>query len=435
MLETAQISAESTARNSNTSPIQIRLPKRHMRSNTHQGSTFSSQRFTPLSEHHSGVGNGTSKKVRFNHHHNHSHNNHIPDYQSNLRNEISIDYSSSSSQQQEKENEENKMVIKSNNSATPSPPSIAITIAPPSPAMIKSQPPVPPRLGLPKSTPIIGHYAVIKVIGNGSFSEVKLAIDLKTCDKVALKMIPTKGIEDNDRIKASALREVELLKFMNHPNVVHLHDTIDTSTHLCLVMEYVAGGELFDYVSDYYEQTSETDAKRIFLQLVNVVAYLHDNNIVHRDLKLENILLTERGPSLTGPIIKLTDFGLARTIDPSSPILTTRCGSEEYAAPELLLSGAYDGRQTDIWSLGIILYVLLVGYLPFDLEPGQRRRFISKIAQADYEFPKSEKETGRRSTISAEAKDLVKIILQSNPKKRATLDQIRQHPWLEGVVV
>ncbi|CAG8489662.1 13483_t:CDS:2 [Ambispora leptoticha] len=499
MLETAQMSIESPVRNSplNTPPIQARPPKRHMRSNTHQGLT-SSQRFTPLSDHHPGVANGINSNANVG--------------ISVSSSPTAIDLSRPSlytrrlsspdaiEKREGRGNEENNMPIESHNLTAPL---IDITVVPPTPTMIKPQPPrltttfpandkstivnhnqitnnqnnnksknqpllrkesldglatLPSpdvsnleyannknqatltfyieqqqlaKLGLPKSTQIIGHYAVIKPIGKGSFSEVKLAIDLKSGEKFALKMIPTEGIETDDRIKSSVSREVELLKLMDHPNIVRLHDTVDTPTHLCLVMEYVLGGELFDHVCKNYEQTTETDAKRIFLQLVDVVAYLHGNNIIHRDLKLENILLTELYPSPTGPIIKLTDFGLARFIDPSSPILTTRCGSEEYAAPELLINGKYDGRQTDIWSLGIILYVLLVGYLPFDLEPGQtKRQFYYKIAQANYKFPKPEKESGRRATISEEAKDLVKMILQSNPKRRATLDQIKQHRWL-----
>ncbi|KAG9297120.1 hypothetical protein G9A89_019401 [Geosiphon pyriformis] len=292
------------------------------------------------------------------------------------------------------------------------------------------------NLGLEETSENISHYLIIKTIGKGSFSEVKLALDLNTNERVAIKMISIKGIQDSERLKTCVSREVELLKFMDHPNIVRLIDTVDTPTHLCLVVEYISGGELFDYVNDHFEETTEDDAKPIFLQLLDVVAYLHDNNIVHRDLKPENILLTERQPCSTRPIIKLTDFGLAKFIDPQSPNLTTRCGSEEYAAPEIILGRPYDGRKTDIWALGIILYALLSGSLPFNMEVGQKRRhFFSKIVQANYEFPDPRHETGRRSKISQEGKDLVRMILQVNPKKRATLNQIREHPWLAGVVI
>ena len=213
-------------------------------------------------------------------------------------------------------------------------------------------------------------------------------------------------------------------------------DTVETPTHLCLVLEYVSGGELFDYVNDHFENSTEEESKYIFLQLVKILEYLHENGIVHRDLKLENILIVSSDQSPNGSIIKLTDFGLAKFIDKSSPTLTTRCGSEEYAAPELISGKPYDGRKTDIWSLGVILYTLLVGYLPFNLEAGQsRRQFFSKIIRADFTFPNSEKETGRRSKISSEAKILVKKILQSNPQKRHSLEEIRSHPWLKGVTV
>ncbi|RIA92619.1 kinase-like domain-containing protein [Glomus cerebriforme] len=288
------------------------------------------------------------------------------------------------------------------------------------------------KFGLTQDTELIGHYAILKTIGAGAFSEVKLSIDLNGCKKVAVKMIAMKGIEDSERLKASVLREVEILKYIDHPNIVRLLDTVEISTHLCLVLEYIPGGELFDYVNDYFEESNEEESKRIFLQLVNILEYLHENNIVHRDLKLENILIDSFNPL----VIKLTDFGLAKFIDKSSPILTTRCGSEEYAAPELISGKPYDGRKTDLWSLGIILYALLVGYLPFNLEPGQlRRQFFSKIIRADFTFPNSEKETGRKSTISNEAKDLVKKILQNNPQKRLSLAGIKNHAWLKSVII
>ncbi|CAI2165467.1 2684_t:CDS:2 [Funneliformis geosporum] len=292
------------------------------------------------------------------------------------------------------------------------------------------------KLGLSKGAELISHYVILKKIGKGSFSTVKLAIDLNTCKKVAIKMIEIKGIQDSERLKASVSREVELLKYINHPNIVGLLDTIDTPTHLCLVLEYVPGGELFDYVNENYENSTEEESKHIFLQLVNIIEYLHENNIVHRDLKLENILIDSSSPD-EPIIIKLTDFGLAKFINKSSPILTTRCGSEEYAAPELISGNPYDGRKTDIWSLGIILYALLVGYLPFNLEPGQsRRQFFSKIIRADFTFPDSQNETdSRRSRISDEAKNLVNRILQNNPQRRPTLSEIKNHPWLSDVTI
>ncbi|RHZ88048.1 hypothetical protein Glove_26g154 [Diversispora epigaea] len=304
---------------------------------------------------------------------------------------------------------------------------------------------------------MIGQYAVLKTIGSGAFSEVKLAVNLNTGEKVAIKMISTKGIQDSDRLKTGVWREVELLKFIEHPNIVNLIDTIETPKHLCLILEYIPGGELFDFVNDHFDKLTEDIAKDIFLQLVNIITYLHDVNIVHRDLKLENILLQfpcpssnpssppsnsssdslspsspqlSNSPSLSNswkPIIKLTDFGLAKFLEKNSPLSTTRCGSEEYAAPELIQVQPYDGRKTDIWSLGIILYALLMGYLPFNQERGQsRKQFLSKIVRADFSFPKSSK-------VSEEAKDLVKKILASVPSKRLNLDEIKKHPWLNSV--
>ncbi|CAG8496120.1 14107_t:CDS:2 [Cetraspora pellucida] len=286
------------------------------------------------------------------------------------------------------------------------------------------------KLGLPNYTELIGHYAVLKLIGTGSFSEVKLAIDLKNCREVAIKMISLKEMQENECLKTGVSREIKILEYINHPNIVSLLDTVETPKHLCLVLEYVPGGELFDYVNDHYEKITEDEVKQIFYELVNTVSYLHESNIVHRDLKLENILLESSGPSPNKKCIKLTDFGLARFINPKAPLLTTRCGSEEYAAPELISASSYDGRKTDIWSLGIILYALLVGYLPFNQEVGKtRKQFFSKIIKADFKFPES-KTADKRGTISEDAKDLVKKILQNIPERRPSLEEIKNHPWL-----
>ncbi|CAG8779251.1 2862_t:CDS:2 [Gigaspora margarita] len=291
------------------------------------------------------------------------------------------------------------------------------------------------KLGLQNYSELIGHYAVLKLIGTGSFSEVKLAIDLENCREVAIKMISLKEMQDNECLKTGVSREIQILEYINHPNIVSLLDTIETPTHLCLVLEYIPGGELFDYVNDYYEKITEDEVKQIFYELVNTVSYLHESNIIHRDLKLENILLESSESSPNKKRIKLTDFGLARFIDPKSPLLTTRCGSEEYAAPELISASSYDGRKTDIWSLGIILYALLVGYLPFNQEAGQtRKQFFIKIIKADFKFPKPNP-VDKRGNISEDAKDLIKKILQTMPERRPSLEAIKNHPWLSSLNV
>ncbi|CAG8603971.1 27393_t:CDS:2 [Dentiscutata erythropus] len=289
------------------------------------------------------------------------------------------------------------------------------------------------KLGLQNYSELIGHYAVLKLIGTGSFSEVKLAIDLENCREVAIKMISLKEMQDNECLKTGVSREIKILEYINHPNIVSLLDTVETPTHLCLILEYVPGGELFDYVNEYYEKITEEEAKQIFYELVNIVSYLHESNIVHRDLKLENILLESSESSSNKKHIKLTDFGLARFINPKSPLLTTRCGSEEYAAPELISASSYDGRKTDIWSLGIILYALLVGYLPFNQEAGQtRKQFFIKIIKADFKFP-NPNTADKRGSISEDAKDLVKKILHTMPERRPSLEEIKNHPWLSSL--
>ncbi|KAI8882183.1 Pkinase-domain-containing protein [Backusella circina FSU 941] len=219
-------------------------------------------------------------------------------------------------------------------------------------------------------------------------------------------------------------------QFIDHPNIVHLEATMETEHVMCIVLEYVEGGELFDFVQKMHHQlllnkqkVDESLVKKIFLQLLRAVQWLHEHNIVHRDLKLENILIHN---DVHGqPILKITDFGLARVVDPESPLLTTRCGSEEYTAPEIVQSKGYDGRKTDTWSLGVILYALLVGYLPFRYDVRKHERvsqLFYRIVRAEIKWPSS-------TNISHDAKEVVSRILESDPEKRIALSQVEKLPW------
>ncbi|KAE8265113.1 hypothetical protein A4X09_0g6762 [Tilletia walkeri] len=201
----------------------------------------------------------------------------------------------------------------------------------------------------------------------------------------ALKMLEREPCRTNQRMKVSWVREVEVLKHISHPSLIHLVRSFCTPTYNILVLEAVSGGELFDLVAQHHADIiapREWLVRRLMGELANAVGWMHRVNLVHRDIKLENILLTKDlrtcqpltpsslppySPTTTQPqpLLKLTDFGLSRFIDPATPHLETRCGSEEYAAPELIMGRRYDGRKTDAWALGVVGYALLTGSLPF----------------------------------------------------------------------
>ncbi|KAF9990159.1 hypothetical protein BGZ75_003486 [Mortierella antarctica] len=223
----------------------------------------------------------------------------------------------------------------------------------------------------------IGPYKLLHSIGQGSFSEVKLAIDTRTGDHVAIKVVSRAMIQSSERLGISVRRESDLLKSIHHPNIIGFREVVETSLQMCIVLDYASGGELFEFVADKRAMASEQDMQYIFAQIVDE---------------------PRKGAPLR-PKVKLTDFGLAKVIEQEAPLLTTRCGSEDYAAPEIILGLPYDGREADIWSLGVLLYALLVGFLPFNMRPGMSRKsFLSVIAHAEFGFP-GEKVVSKRTSL------------------------------------
>ncbi|POR38423.1 Carbon catabolite-derepressing protein kinase [Tolypocladium paradoxum] len=254
----------------------------------------------------------------------------------------------------------------------------------------------------------IGAYRIVRTLGEGSFGKVKLAIHHGTAQQVALKIIARKKLISRD-MAGRVEREIEYLQLLRHPHIIKLYTVIKTQTEIIMVLEY-AGGELFDHIVQH-GRMSEGEARRFFQQMLCAVEYCHRHKIVHRDLKPENLLLDEHLN------VKIADFGLSNIMTDGN-FLKTSCGSPNYAAPEVIGGKLYAGPEVDVWSCGVILYVLLVGRLPFDDE--HIPSLFAKIARGTYSIP---------PWMPSGAASLIKKMLVVNPVQRATIDEIRQDPW------
>ena len=257
---------------------------------------------------------------------------------------------------------------------------------------------------------IIGNYLLYDQIGMGSFSKVTKAIHLITEQTVAVKILEKEKIEDEIDIER-IIREIEILKTIMHPNIAQMYETYSTVHNIYLMMEFVEGGDLFDYITKN-SFLSEPIACHIYRQIVSVLDYLTEMGISHRDIKPENILLDKSYKN-----IKFIDFGLSNYCK-NKELLHSSCGSPCYASPEMLSGRPYRGVTTDVWSSGVVLYSMLVGSLPFDDQEIQK--LYEQIKLGKFYLP---------STLSLEAIDLLKRILEVNPKKRITLKDIKEHPW------
>ncbi|KAF9929774.1 hypothetical protein BGZ65_005645, partial [Modicella reniformis] len=237
---------------------------------------------------------------------------------------------------------------------------------------------------------------------------------------VAIKLIRRQSVDNTPRINKIG-REISVLRTIRHPNIISLFDVIETERYIGIVIEYASGGELFDHILAH-RYLKERDACRLFAQLMSGVHYLHSKHIVHRDLKLENLLL-DRNRN-----IMITDFGFANQFDSSTrDLMSTSCGSPCYAAPELVISdGLYVGTGVDIWSCGVILYAMLAGYLPFDDDPSNPdgdniNQLYNYILATTLVFP---------DNISPDARDLLRMMLVPDPAKRCNMRRIMNHRWL-----
>ncbi|KAH9257607.1 hypothetical protein BASA81_004056 [Batrachochytrium salamandrivorans] len=255
----------------------------------------------------------------------------------------------------------------------------------------------------------IGRYLIGKTLGHGSFGKVKQAVHMYTGNQVAIKIIPRKRINTPEMIE-KVKREVQILKMMRHPHIIHLHEVLEAPSEIFLVMELVQGQELFDYLVAK-GRLHEEEARRLFQQMVSALSYCHLNGVVHRDLKPENILISQEGS------IKVADFGLANVMY-DGEFLRTSCGSPNYAAPEVIEGLLYAGAEVDVWSLGVILYAMLVGSLPFDDEIISR--LFKRIMAGSYPMP---------SYLSDDSRMLLSRMLCVDSLKRITFAEIRKTSW------
>jgi len=216
--------------------------------------------------------------------------------------------------------------------------------------------------------------------------------------------------------------EISILLQLNHPNIIAMKECYETVDHIYLVLEYVSGGELFERIIERGHY-SETEAALAVRQILNALQYLHAHNVVHRDLKPENLLYAD---SSEDSVLKLADFGLSKILDDTDRCMQTVCGTVGYCAPEILSQEIYDSA-VDLWSLGVILYILLSGYEPFWDEAGDPA-IIRRIVNADYSFDTSEWEF-----ISDSGKDLVRRLLVRDPVQRLTANLALEHPWVKGI--
>ncbi|KAJ3392552.1 Map microtubule affinity-regulating kinase [Lobulomyces angularis] len=254
----------------------------------------------------------------------------------------------------------------------------------------------------------IGYYELENVVGEGNFAVVKLATHTLTGEKVAVKIIDKTKL---DKATAKKLfREVRIMKMLNHQHIVRLYEVIDTPKELYLIMEYVAGGEIFDYLVAHGKM-KEKEARKHFHQIISAIDYCHNLKVIHRDLKAENILLD------VNMNVKIADFGFSNQFTPGER-LSTWCGSPPYAAPELFQGKEYSGPEVDIWSLGVVLYVFICGSLPFDGSSLPKLR--ARVLAGKFKVP---------FFMSTDCERLIKKMLILDPSKRISLEQLKQDKW------
>ncbi|XP_072277812.1 serine/threonine-protein kinase BRSK2 isoform X6 [Pyxicephalus adspersus] len=257
----------------------------------------------------------------------------------------------------------------------------------------------------------VGPYRLEKTLGKGQTGLVKLGVHCVTCQKVAIKIVNREKLSESVLMKVE--REIAILKLIEHPHVLKLHDVYENKKYLYLVLEHVSGGELFDYLVKKGRLTPK-EARKFFRQIISALDFCHSHSICHRDLKPENLLLDEKNN------IRIADFGMA-SLQVGDSLLETSCGSPHYACPEVIRGEKYDGRKADIWSCGVILFALLVGALPFDDD--NLRQLLEKVKRGVFHMP---------HFIPPDCQNLLCGMIEVDPMKRLTLENIQKHSWYIG---
>lgn len=260
---------------------------------------------------------------------------------------------------------------------------------------------------------LLGRYEIGKLLGHGSFAKVYLARNVKTNENVAIKVIDKEKILKGGLI-AHIKREISILRRVRHPNIVQLFEVMATKSKIYFVMEYVKGGELFNKVAK--GRLKEEIARKYFQQLISAVGFCHARGVFHRDLKPENILLDEDGD------LKVSDFGLSAISEQirGDGLFHTFCGTPAYVAPEVLARKGYEAAKVDIWSCGIILFVLMAGYLPFHDQ--NIMAMYKKIYKGEFRCPR---------WFSPELTRLLSRLLDTNPETRITIPEIMNNRWFK----
>mmetsp|Transcript_25901 Transcript_25901/g.24735 ORF Transcript_25901/g.24735 Transcript_25901/m.24735 type:complete len:537 (+) Transcript_25901:79-1689(+) len=265
----------------------------------------------------------------------------------------------------------------------------------------------------------VGKYELGRTLGEGTFGKVKYAMNTETNEAVAIKVLDKEKIQKQN-MGNQIKKEISIMKMVKHKYIVGMIEVLASKTKIFIVLELIVGGELFDKIVTV-GKLSEEQAFFYFDQLVEGVEYCHKLGVCHRDLKPENLLLDEHGD------LKISDFGLSSLyvgdaeMDGASrtELLHTTCGTPNYVAPEVIADQGYDGKKADVWSIGVILYVLLAGFLPFD--EGTIMALFSKIQKADFTYP---------TWFSPEVRALLDQVLVADPKVRISLTQLKDHPWM-----